>query len=417
MDIKTYRLFQISELEVCVIVPLLIFPSLIWILLNLGQGILSFVSIIYIIFYLYFLTNYRFRKIAFSWPLCIWLILTAYHLVNASLKEVPEINYVDYLRGFKCYASICIFTLFFSQKANITFKVIFYSLLVWQLIVLCFAEYSPGERLSINGIVSVTIGKNAAIMATAGIFWSIMERKNIKTVVYKVIFPVIIILLAQTRNAFGFVLIMLMGYYYSEVMKCKLTIKHLILSLICVIFAFFSLSVMIENTGLGDRFSDDFKKVNENTYKTTYQTGTIFDYVVGERIIYYYTGWEIFMKHPWTGIGLDNYQNYMQGAYPMHVEYMTHLAEGGIIAATLWMLFIISLFVVISRAKISKQKKSMAYFTMGAIIFTCFFSVMYEQELQMMLYAIILSINYPSRGNFFNTKSTLFSALKKKYEH
>lgn len=417
MDIKTYRLFQISELEVCVIVPLLIFPSLIWILLNLGQGILSFVSIIYIIFYLYFLTNYRFRKIAFSWPLCIWLILTAYHLVNASLKEVPEINYVDYLRGFKCYASICIFTLFFSQKANITFKVIFYSLLVWQLIVLCFAEYSPGERLSINGIVSVTIGKNAAIMATAGIFWSIMERKNIKTVVYKVIFPVIIILLAQTRNAFGFVLIVLMGYYYSEVMKCKLTIKHLILSLICVIFAFFSLSVMIENTGLGDRFSDDFKKVNENTYKTTYQTGTIFDYVVGERIIYYYTGWEIFMKHPWTGIGLDNYQNYMQGAYPMHVEYMTHLAEGGIIAATLWMLFIISLFVVISRAKISKQKKSMAYFTMGAIIFTCFFSVMYKQELQMMLYAIILSINYPSRGNFFNTKSTLFSALKKKYEH
>ena len=158
---------------------------------------MSFVSIIYIIFYLYFLTNYRFRKIAFSWPLCIWLILTAYHLVNASLKEVPEINYVDYLRGFKCYASICIFTLFFSQKANITFKVIFYSLLVWQLIVLCFAEYSPGERLSINGIVSVTIGKNAAIMATAGIFWSIMERKNIKTVVYKVIFPVIIILLAS----------------------------------------------------------------------------------------------------------------------------------------------------------------------------------------------------------------------------
>jgi O-antigen ligase len=210
-----------------------------------------------------------------------------------------------------------------------------------------------------------------------------------------------VIILAQSRNAFGMVCIMLMGYYHSVIMKYKPAIKQLVMIPLVLIFLVISVRYVINTTGLGARFLNDIEEVEEETYKTQYQTGTAFDYVVGERIVYYATGWEIFKNHLWTGIGLDNYKNYMGGKFPMHVEYMKHLAEGGIIATFFWIAFLISLLRVIIKTKIPFMGKSMAYFTFGAILFTCMFSVNYGQERQMILYGIILSMSYPSAGNFF----------------
>ena len=112
------RDFSVTRNEIMFIIPLLIIPDALWMSLKLGQGRLSFVSLIYILVFCYLSQYGLFKKIAFSKPLLIWATLTLYHLINASIKHVPEFNFVDYLCGIKCYASICIFTFFLSQKLN-----------------------------------------------------------------------------------------------------------------------------------------------------------------------------------------------------------------------------------------------------------------------------------------------------------
>lgn len=391
----------VSDSQVNFIIPLLILPDVLWLSLKLGQGRISFISLIYAMVFFYLLQYKRFREIAISRPLLIWATLTVFHLVNATIKQVPEIEVYDYLSGFKCYASICIFTFCFSFKSEQTFKAIYYSLLTWLIIALLGADVQSDQRLRGEGIAAVALAKAAALMTISAIFWDIMRNGNISTLIYKLVFPVAVVILAQSRNAFGMVCIMLTGYYQSVIMKYKPAIKQLVMIPIVLVFMVISVRYVLNSTGLGERFVNDIEDVEAETYKTMYQTGTVFDYVAGERIIYYATGWEIFKDHFWTGIGLDNYKNYMDGNFPMHVEYMKHLAEGGIIAAFLWIAFLVSLLRVIVKTKISFTGKGMAYFTFGAILFTCMFSVNYGQERQMILYGIILSIAYPSAGNFF----------------
>ena len=383
---------------ICLIVPLMIFPELLWRILNLGQGRLSFVSLIYIIIFLLLLSaNRRFSQIAFSRPMMIWALLTIYHLINATLKNVPEINYVDYLRGMKIYSSICIFTFFYSLSAKKTFKVVFYNLGIWLIIAFLITGYSSGERLSGDKVIAVEFGKFSALMAINGLYWASMENEKFSSLMLKLFFPILFVFLSQSRNGFGMIIIMFLGYYYAAVMKCKISFKHLVGALIVVGALLFSINFVMEHSGLGSRISNDVELADTRSYRT----GTFLDYVAGERLIYYVNGIAIFMEHPMTGIGLDNYQNYINGDYPMHVEYFVHLAEGGLIAAFLWGLYILTLFKIIIKAHTIKSQKTMAIFTMFTILFTCLFTVMYNGELNMLLFGLVLSIAYPSSRNYY----------------
>lgn len=382
-------------------VPLLIFPDLLWRVFNIGQGRLSFVSIVYItIFVLLICGNRRFYKIALSWPMLIWAVLTLYHLINATLKNVPEINYVDYLRGMKIYASICIFTFFFSLSAKKTFKVVYYNLCIWLFLALLVTGYSSGERLTGDKVIAVEFGKLSALMAIMGLYWASMKQEKLSSLFLKLLYPILFILLSQSRNGFGMVIIMFLGYYYAFVMKCRASFKQLFGAMIVCGVLLFSVNYVLGHTGLGNRISGDIEAAETRALRT----GTILDNIAGERLIYYVNGFAIWIEHPLTGIGLDNYQNYVNGEYPMHVEYFVHLAEGGIIAAFLWGLFIFSLFRIIMKANIPKSKKAIALFTMFTILFTCLFTVMYNGELNMLLFGIVLSMAFPASGNYFQEK-------------
>ena len=367
-------------------VPLLFFPDLLWRIFNLGQGRLSFVSVIYISIFLLLLSgNRRFSKIALSWPMIIWAILTLYHLINATIKNVPEINYVDYLRGMKIYSSICIFTFFYSISAKRTFKVVFYNLGIWLFIALLITGYSSGDRLSGDKVIAVEFGKLSALMAINGLYWASMENEKFSSLAWKLACPILFVLLSQSRNGFGMIIIMFLGYYYAVTMKCKISFKHFVGALVVVGALLFFVSYVMEHSGLGSRISNDVELADTRAYRT----GTIVDYIAGERLIYYINGVAIFLEHPITGIGLDNYQNYINGDYPMHVEYFVHLAEGGLIAAIVWGLFIYLLFRIILKSRLSRSKKTMAFFTMFTVMFTCCFTVMYNGELNMLLFGIV----------------------------
>lgn len=386
-----------------IIVPLLILPYMFSTIFMSSVGRSTLVSIIYFCIYAYCLQYKRMRRISLSFPMMIWLTLTVFHLINAYLKHVPDLRVPDYIQGFRIYVSICIFTFLYSTNGKKTAQYFFWSLGVWLFMAFLTTGYTSGRRLSGKDVIAVEFGKNAALMIISGLYLSVIERSKISQVISRIVWPFIIILLAQARNGFGMALIQCVGYYYSIVMRTKISVKRFIMIVFAIIVLFVLINIVINNTELGTRFQTDVEYAEEGGWGQDYSTGTVFDYILGERVIYYVNGWNLFIKYPLTGIGLGGYEHYTKMGFPMHVEYMLHLSEGGIIAFVLWMMFIIYLFVIILQSSLTRRMKSFALFTMFAILFTCMFSVMYHNENSVSLYGLILSICYPSSQSVFQS--------------
>jgi hypothetical protein len=387
------------------IVFLLILSGLLFSITIGGPGLKSVTSLLYIAVFLYYLPNRGFRKIAFSSPMLVWIVLAVYHTVNALNKHVPDFDFPDVLVRMKIYCSIVIFAYLLALDFKRTLKYIFYALATWLTIGLFYAGYNPGERLAGEGIIiAVQFGKSAAVMGTCGIYLTICNYKQLIWVTIRLIYPMLFILLSQTRQALGMLTIQFIGFYYAFVLQLKTNFRSIVLLAIGIFFAYNGYTYIMEETGLGTRIQDD---IEEAGLSELYSTGTVFDYIAGERIYYYVVGAEIFNEHPWTGIGLDNFRPYTGGEYPMHVEWMVHLTEGGIIAFVLYITFLVLLFINILRSNERRPMKVMQCFTLCVILFSASFASSYEQEIPVILYSIILSaMAYSETSTHVTSKST-----------
>ena len=110
------------------------------------------------------------------------------------------------------------------------------------------------------------------------------------------------------------------------------------------------MNYILDKTVLGERIMQS-KDYDDEFYA---ETGTILDYL-GDRSIYYIVGWSNFLENPITGIGLFNYINYNKSEFPLHSEYLTHLTEGGIVGAFIYLLFIGGLLKYIFKMFIAKR--------------------------------------------------------------
>lgn len=370
------------------IVFLLILSGLLFHITVGGPGRKSFTSILYIAVFCKFLPNRDFRKIAFSSPMLVWIALAVYHTTNAFIKHVPDFDFPDVLVRIKIYCSIVIFAHLLTKDLAGTLKYIFYALTAWLTIGLFYAGYHPGERLSGEGIIAVQFGKSAAVMGICGIYLTIFNYKRLVWVALRLIYPMLFILLSQTRQALGMVAIQFIGFYYAFIMQLKINFRSIVLLAIGIFFAYNGYTYLMDETGLGTRIHDDIEEAGLSEF---YSTGTAFDYIAGERIYYYVVGVEIFKEHTLTGIGLNNFRPYTGGEYPMHVEWLVHLAEGGIIAFVLYVAFLILLFITVLRSREKMPVKVMRYFTLCTMLFSASFASSYEQEIPVILYSIILS--------------------------
>lgn len=371
------------------IVFLLILSGLLFSITIGGPGLKSVTSLLYIAVFLYYLPNRGFRKIAFSSPMLVWIVLAVYHTVNALNKHVPDFDFPDVLVRIKIYCSIVIFAYLLAIDFKRTLKYIFYALATWLTIGLFYAGYNPGERLAGKGLIAVQFGKSAAVMGICGIYLTIFNYNQLCRVAIRLIYPMLYILLSQTRQALGMVVIQFLGFYYAFIMQLKINFRSIVLCAIGIFFAYNGYTYLMDETGLGTRIQDD---IEEAGLSELYSTGTAFDYIAGERIYYYVVGAEIFKEHPLTGIGLENFRPYTGGNYPMHVEWMVHLTEGGIIAFVLYVTFLVLLFITIWRSNETMPMKVMRLFTLFVMLFSATFASSYEQEIPVILYSIILSV-------------------------
>lgn len=386
------------------IVFLLILSGLLFHITIGGPGRKSFTSLLYVAVFMNFLPNREFRKIAFSFPMLVWIVLAVYHTINAFIKHVPDFSFPDVLVRAKIYCSIVIFAYFLSKNFKKTLKYIFYALATWLTIGLLYVGYNPGERLAGEGLISVQFGKNAAVMGICGIYLTIFNYKQLICVAIRLMYPMLFIFLSQTRQALGMVAIQFVGFYYAFILRLKINFRSVALLAIGFFLAYNGYTYLMDETGLGTRIQDD---IEEAGLSEQYSTGTVFDYIAGERIYYYVVGAEIFKEHSLTGIGLENFKPYTGGEYPMHVEWMVHLAEGGIIAFVLYVCFLVMLFVTILGSNEKMPMKVMRFFTLCVILFSAFFASSYGQEIPVILYSIILSvIAFSETVTHASTKST-----------
>lgn len=359
-------------------------------------GKLVIVSFLFI-FSLWYYIHFKGLKIIIgSFPLILWLLLTIYHWINAMQKKVPEVDFLDLIHGLKIYSCIGIFTYLARKNFDQTIKSLFVCFGIYLLMSFFINDTSSDEfngRMS-GAIFATGLGQTAALSGIYIAYYTL--RNNIglfKTAAFYLL-PISVILFTQSRNSLAMIAICMIGHSIAYSNKKGTNIKKSILSIsiIGIILVVF-INFLIHNTEIGARLSD-----TENAALTaennSIETGTIFDTIVGDRLVYYVKGWRLFIESPWTGIGMWNYEYVSQGNYPLHSEYMIHLAEGGIIAATIWLLFVFLMIHGVIKADMPQFIKIIAIFSIIEILFCGIYARLFYYEFFYPIIGIALSFSH-----------------------
>jgi hypothetical protein len=354
-------------------------------------GSYGITSVIFIISVLNYISDKRIKKIFLSWPLSIWLALTIYHYVNAQfIHHVPETNIVDLLHGLRLYSCIIIFVYFACIDYKGTVKLLLDAYIIKSAIVLLFlfsGGYSAGERLTGAGASATGLGQNAALCCIFLVYYNSLVKLSILKNVQYLIIPLTVILLSQTRNALAMAVISIAMLQVVRISRVgKPVILTSLLTVISMVLVFGVVFYFLQDSALASRFVEGSEYED---YKL--ETGTVFDKIVGDRLIYYVLGWSFFLTSPLTGIGMWNYKYYTGGKYPLHSEYMVHLCEGGIIGSVLWLSFVFFIIYIIWRYIKIKEYKLCAISSVFVLLFCAIYAREFFEEVFYPPYALIIA--------------------------
>lgn len=361
----------------------------------------TIVSLLFLgVFFMYCRKSRLFRKLSTSFPLKIWLILTLFHCINALAKHVPEVNILDILHGLKIYSCICIFYYWGVVDFRSTIKILvscFICYLCISFIVCDFGGDELGGRMT--GVIYATaLGQTAAISCFYIVYHSLIRRMPIgKTFLYFLL-PFVIIILTQSRNAMAMMGIALFAYTWVYASGRNSSKRILVLSLIGVISIIIVYNIFI-HSDFANRIIEVSERHEDSYQYNTLRTGTIFDNIVGDRLIYYVLGFQLFLKSPITGIGMWNYKYAVDGIYPLHTEYMVHLCEGGLIGAILWIIFWI--YIIRGTYKYIKEKeyRIIIFLSIAQLLFCALYARLFYYEFFYPIIGITFSLIWLFKNN------------------
>lgn len=363
----------------------------------------SIISLCFLFVFCVFFRKKLFRDIAFSLPLIIWMILTLYHCTNAYIKHVPGVDFVDFLHGLKIYACIVIFAYWGTRNFYATVSILIAIFIARNC--LCIIDYLTFGGIRQTGRMNTTLGVSTFLgqfAAITGIFITYanaLKKINWQKNIGLFLIPFIVVILTQTRQCLAMLSCCVLFVYIIKKKRQGQSIitSALFFVIIAAAAAYLSMGILSE-TDFGRRITDK-KDAEENSYYIAQnKTNTIFDKIVGDRLIYYVQGWEYFKTSPITGIGMWRYESLSGGRYPLHSEYMVHICEGGIIAIALWLLFLILVFKIILTYKGNPYVK---YSALGSIFVTLFCAIYAREffyEMFYPIYGLAISLKYQNKG-------------------
>lgn len=304
-------------------------------------GHFAIISSIFVLFGLYYSLSKDFRDVLASKSLVIWMILTLYHCFNGMVKGIYEVDFIDVLHGLKIYFCIAIFVYWAQidllKTYNILYRCFFFYLMVCFFV--CGGLSLGNGRLS-GAIYSTQLGQAAAITAFYGAALYFLKSRTVFVFGGYLFLPFVIALLTQTRNAIAMIVIIVVGAFCASRLKTGINVYNMIKMIGAVLVSLALIAVVVVNSPLYQRAQKTPEAHLNSYYMKNNYTGSLFDKIVGDRLIYYVEGWKLFKTNPITGIGMWGFQQKYGGVHPLHSEYMIHLCEGGVVGFSLWVLFL-----------------------------------------------------------------------------
>lgn len=291
-----------------------------------------------IVFVVNYFNSDKFRTIVRSKPAVFWGVWILYSIVNLVFKgyhgELPLVFFCV-LHLFLPFVVMLVSCSEWIEDSKIMTKALTLIFLIYGIFTVTMIKDFAGLHSADHTQFIGGMGNAGALNTMFLIFFSgiLLVNKWAKPhiVILLIIFAVFVILAVATRKAFGAALIMIFFIILSQI---RMSPKKILLVGALVIGLVLSHSYVMDHTVLGRRLNDI-----EETSKLYNKTNiAVFD-LLGDRTYYYLKGWELFVKHPVTGIGLRNFRIKTGSNETMHSEYMVQLAEGGIIGSFLFILF------------------------------------------------------------------------------
>lgn len=293
------------------------------------------------------INNIEFRKVLKSAPVLIWGLWGVYTAVNWLFHRVETVQVPWIFIGnqiFLVWIAMVVVTYECRRNYQTTLKFILSCFVIYVIFGLLFQRdtiYQSGRGGAVLGNV---LPLTSLSMVATAVFMYVKKWLTLKNLVIIIILSLAAILFVATRKALGGLLILL---FFLLITKYPLNNVKNFLSLIFGLLVFYvGLSFMLDNTILGERMHG----IDESANQFNTSNLRILNFL-GDRAYFYIKGWEIFKEHPLTGIGINNFMYIDKLKLPFHTEYMTQLAENGIIGTILYVSFYCNIFKQIIRAR------------------------------------------------------------------
>jgi hypothetical protein len=290
------------------------------------------------------LTDNNLQESFFSRYVILWFFLMLYHYVNALTKNVDGTNsdiFIKHVFTTSVAMGLTVYLFMNNPKLTLSLTIIIYFMfLIIALSAILRNGYDPDNRFGAADIIHPNIlGQFAGLTCVLISAFVVQKRKSLIYFIFLMTFPVLVALFTESRNAlvlvaFAFI-IYIVGYSIKEKMNTNTVVFFSVFSILLLILVKFVLNETTSGLRMSSALEGEYMQV-----QSYYATNTVWDKLLGERIVYYVLGYKNFSENIWTGIGLWNFSDYNHYDYPLHSEYMVHIAEGGLIGSSIYFLFI-----------------------------------------------------------------------------
>lgn len=171
---------------------------------------------------------------------------------------------------------------------------------------------------------------------------------------------ILVIVLSGSRKGMLSIFIIFFMSYVGK--KSDMSMKQLVRIGFIAMIAYMVVQIIMTYTVTGFRIQAGLE---ENEYEDNWFLSRM-----GDRAFMYDYGWDLFLEHPLTGIGLQNFrfQNALGIDLVLHSEYMVQICECGIIGSILFLIFYYGMAKRIIQLLISGENKQDTFVLLATFV-------------------------------------------------
>ena len=320
-----------------------------------------------------------------------WTLLVLFSICNSLVKGfVWEYGAFSFLQVNFFFPLVFLIISIIENDNNSLkfFKIVCAALVIYQLVGLL--NFTKGDD---DRFMAESLGNMLPLHAYCCVFVSsmLLRKKGIPKWLYIVLvtMSLCIVFLAATRKALGSILLVLIGVVVSN--ESRLSPKKVLMYVSVILIAVGGMSYVLNHTVMGERM---LLKETDDKYQVQLSDNVVVNdflmKLLGDRSGQYFGGIRGFKEHPISGIGITNYMYATMSPYRLHTEYITQLAENGIIGFILLVMYYLLLFAGLSHQKKGNSTTTIAKFGLISVLFINLTAWTYNMTYIMVIYAIII---------------------------